>query len=408
MTEGKGVIHQQRRGPPLTLVIVPSSFEKEWIADRITDLYSHRMRCAVATEYEDTELPPDTVTWRICERQPSDMSLTDMMQQLQPDPTYAPLARLERERNKPPVDYSELTPSGLKPLHKRVLNCVADWKMVNPGQVADILQIDKSSRFNRYMADLFDYGMLERDYAGQELIIADEGLRYLAYRDRASVGKIRKNWGPNGKHITKARKERSHTLSINELVSRIHAEHTAGRIEALPDHSAGRRYWLDPKEHRYVNPDAAILLRLGGDLQTMLLEYERRASRGGQALWRKLHVWMTYYAFNDRQYIGNVSQAENPFNLDDEVTLFAVPTDSLQANIIRRCQNFLKRHGWSRELNGSIPIAITTEREIESSKGMLTDDIWLRIDDFQLRKTNPILSERRRASPRRHPTSRRK
>ena len=158
---------------------------------------------------------------------------------------------------------------------------------------------------------------------------------------------------------------------------------------------------------RYVNPDDAILLRLGGDLQTVLPEYERRASRGGQALWRKLHVWITYFAFNDRQYIGNVSQAENPFNLDDEVTLFVVPSDSLKANIIKRCQNFLKSAGWSREQYGSMPIAITTEREIESSKGMLTDDIWLRIDDFQLRKTNPILSERRRTSLRRHPTSRR-
>ena len=58
VTEGKGFVHQQRRGPPLTLVIVPSSFEKKWFADRIAELYSRRMFCAIATEYEATEFCP--------------------------------------------------------------------------------------------------------------------------------------------------------------------------------------------------------------------------------------------------------------------------------------------------------------------------------------------------------------
>ena len=103
------------------------------------------------------------MTWRIYERQPSDMSIRDMSQQLQVDPTYAPLARLERKRNKPPVDCSELTPSGLKPLHKKILNCLADWKMVSSDQIANILRIDKSNHFNKHIADLFDNKMLERD-----------------------------------------------------------------------------------------------------------------------------------------------------------------------------------------------------------------------------------------------------
>ena len=399
ITQRDGTVHLDNRVPPLTLVIVPSLYEKKWLAGRIAELYSRQMVCAIATEYEATELPIDAVTWRICEQTPQDMSFAEMIQNFIPDLRYKVPPRQPYKVNIPPVDCSKLSPPQLNPLHKKILTCLADWQLLKPEQMADILGIERSTRFRDHLSYLLENRMIEQEKNETTLVVADEGLRYLAYRDRTSVGKIRRSWGSSGTQMQKALIERSHSLGVNKLVSRIHAEH-AGRIEALPSHAANRRYSIGMNEHRFINPDAALLLRLGGDLQSVLLEYERRASRGGKPLWRKLHVWMVYYLIKNRQYIGNVSQAENPHKLEDEVVLFVVSTDGIQGAILKRCHTFLIKEGWNVEQHGPIPVAVANEREIESANSILTDKIWLRLDDFQRRRTNPILSETRRASPR--------
>ena len=192
--------------------------------------------------------------------------------------------------------------------------------------------------------------------------------------------------------------EMDHTHGINSIVSRVFREHP-GRIEALPAHAAARYYRIDADTQRLVSPDAALLLRLGGDLQTLLLEYEKRGSRGGEALSRKVLVWIRYYGFNDRQYIGNLSESRYPHRLDNEVTLFVVPTDGIRLSILNRSQAFLRGIGWTRQSMNAISVAVTTEREIEECESFLTDEIWIRLDDYQRRHVSPILSTERRGTP---------
>ena len=403
IVNGRGSDNYQRRGPPLTLVIVPTSFEKKWLSEAINREYGRAMLCAVATEHEALELSPDVVAWRITERQPNDMAFADMIQRLEIDPSYNPLAKNEFKRVKPPLDSAKIHQFDLRSLQKRILTTLADWPLMSRDELGKILNLNEVTRKQHFFTKEFKFlrenGWIEYDGKNKRFVVADKGLRYLAYRDRAAVGTIRSNWGIGGTKITKARKERGHTEKINELVSRIYDEHP-GRIEALPDHSTSRSFSVGHRiPRKEIHPDAAILLRLGGDVQSLLLEYEKRADRGGEPLWRKVYQWIRYYAFDDRQFIGNLSQSENPLNLDDEVTLFVVSSDSIRRRMLKRGQDLLKRAKWTKGPGASIPIAITTEREVKEATSFLTDKIWLRMDDFHLQEMNPILSDRRRASP---------
>ena len=103
------------------------------------------------------------------------------------------------------------------------------------------------------------------------------------------------------------------------------------------------------------------------------------------------------------QGYGNLQEPlttqENPLDLLDEVTVFIVPTDGMRQRIMQIGQGMLKKARWTPENSAMVPIAVTTFREYEEAKSILTEKIWFRIDDYHLRPTNPILSERQRASP---------
>ena len=106
-----------------------------------------------------------------------------------------------------------------------------------------------------------------------------------------------------------------------------------------------------------------------------------------------------YYIYVGKQFIGNVTTKENPLGLLDEVTIFIVPTDAMRQRMMQIGQRMLKNANWSPQNSPMIPIAVTTFGEYEEAKSILTEKIWFRIDDYHLRPTNPILSERQRASP---------
>lgn len=384
--------------PMLTLVIVPTSFDKRWIAERITTLYSARMTCAVATEYEALELDSEQAVWRLCYEGGTMMSLAEMSMRLRPKLDFT-LPQVSYEKNTPPVPCSTLSKVQPKATHRRMLDVMADWPFLMPEQLALMLNRVNSSYYKRHLNDVIRMGLVAvRDQARGALALTDEGLLHVGHRDRTAIGAIRQKWGQQGTQSSKLVKELNHTHGINSIVSRIYQEHP-GRIEALPEHAAARYYRIDADTQRLVSPDAALLLRLGGDLQTLLLEYEKRASRGGEALSRKALVWIKYYVFNDRQYIGNLSESRNPHRLDNEVTLFVVPTDGIRLSILNRSQAFLRKVGWTRQHMNAISVAVTTERELEGSESFLTDEIWIRLDDYQRRFVSPILSTERRGTP---------
>ena len=401
--DGRGTDNWQRRGPPLTLVLVPTTYAKRWLGEDIDKRrVADKVPCAIATEYEALNLEVDATTWVKLDPQVSGQSFKSLIEDLQIDSTYKLIYHNEFKRVYPPRALSKVKAYDLRATHKKILTCLADWPMMKRVEINRMLTGKESKELAKNVKDAIAYlrasGFIQYDKGTKNLIVADHGLRYLSQRDRIRLGALRKNWGPDSESIDKLRKERSHTEGINEVVSRIHTQHP-GRIEALPDHESTRRYSIGRRQWRQVRPDAALLLRLGGDTQTVHLEYETRGSRGGKPLFTKVHVWMMYYIFKGRQFAGTVTTQENPLDLLDEVTVFIVPTDGMRQRIMQIGQGMLKKARWTPENSAMIPIAVTTFREYEEAKSILTEKIWFRIDDYHLRPTNPILSERQRASP---------
>ena len=392
LVKGRDEAHQWAQIPFLTLVIVPTSFEKNWITEQIIALRWTDKFWLVCTEYEATVLSPDTATWHFCfdDDAPVEVSLLEIVRDSPGDPTFNVL-QPANTRLDPPVDCSQLLPVGLTAVQKRMLRCLADWQLLTQQQLASILTMRISTHFRQHLADLIERGMVvrENDRFGS-LGLTEEGLGHLAQGDRTSVEAAMINRTLNGGQSAFSRRERNRTHGIIEVVRRIHAEYT-GRVEALPAHRASRRYPVGGTGFKSLHPDAALLLRHGGDLQTLLLDYDNGASGGEEALGTKLMKWIRYYTFDDRQYPGSLSQSADAGNLDREVTLLVVPSDSIRDTVIRRCHSLLRRTGWDPGRNGSLPIAISTEREIESARSILADEIWTRLDDFQRRKVNPIL-----------------
>ena len=402
---GSGSDNRQRRGPPLTFVLMPTTYNKVWIAEALMEETQRRRRtmsCALATEHEALFMGNDDTPWIKVTPDGSRNSFTELVESIEPDDTYAIEYNNDYKRIHPPKRVAQLKAFELNPNEKRILHCLSDWPMMKRTEIGRMLTGKNTPRIARRVEEaitsLRANNFIEYDTGSQNLILSDAGLRYLSNRDRTRLGHLRQTWGVEGSAMKKLRTERSHTEGINEVVSRIHVENP-GRVEALPDHSTAREYQIDRHHKGLVRSDASLLIRLGGTTQTLHLEYEKRGSRGGNPLWEKVRVWMTYYVFEGEQFMGNVTSAENPLNLDDEVTLFAVPTESVRRRMLKLGQDTIKGSSWTQKGGESVPVAITTFSEYARADSILKDKIWLRMDDLHMRPTSPILSEARRAAP---------
>ena len=403
IAEGKGDDNWQRRGPPLTFVFVPTTYAKLWLGQDIARRRTaDKVPCAIATEHEALNMEVDAATWTKLDPQVSTKSFKSLIEDLHIDPSYRLIYHNEFKRVYPPRELSKVKAYDLRSTHKRILTLLADWPMMKRVEISRMLTGRNSKTVAKNVSDALAHlrsnGFIQYDKGTKNLIVADHGLRYLSQRDRTKLSGLREDWGPDGEDMAKLRKERIHTEGINEVVSRIHTQHP-GRIEAIPDHESSRRYPIGRRQWRQIRPDAAMFLRLGGDTQTVHLEYETRGSRGGKPLFTKVHVWVMYYIYMGKQFMGNVTTKDNPLGLLDEVTIFIVPTDAMRQRMMQIGQRMLKNARWTPQNSPMIPIAVTTFREYEEAKSILTEKIWLRVDDYHLRPTNPILSERQRASP---------
>ena len=116
-----------------------------------------------------------------------------------------------------------------------------------------------------------------------------------------------------------------------------------------------------------IAPDAAILLKEGEKRRTVLLEYERQATRGGQALTRKLQVWINYAAHGTKVYQGQ------------EVVAFVVPTEASRDLLAERYR-LLVQNTLAFRLTPAMPLVVATEKEIAASEKAL-GGIWTYAND---------------------------
>lgn len=384
-----------RRGPGVVIIVMQNELEKacvlDWF-DKFGDFSKIGLTVVVATEaaahHRSFTLRDDGKDVTI--------GIGHVAAYQPPHSTYRPQAPRYRHHSALPV---EKLPPVLPPVQRRILDALYRWPLMRPTQIAPTIGTSYQGRYTGYIKDLIARGLVKTirdvdleaaglpaydpaEYRDLPVLLSDTGLKWQATHDRASSGAVLAKWSTErvnndtgalqlGGSIRKLIRDRDHTIGVNGLVSRVCSELPYTPV-ALPDHMATRSYkssWWTADERplvKSVAPDATILLKSGDARRTILLEYERQATRGGEALTRKLLVWLAYFAHhtNVGEYLGL------------EIYAFVVPTASAKKLTIERCRDLLPYNTprWSRVPWDNLPLVVATEADVADS--VLHNPVW--------------------------------
>ena len=105
-----------------------------------------------------------------------------------PDPEELYSSRTRALMPRPTEQLSNSMANRLTRAEKQALDLLAAWPLCDTGQLAGLMGGVTRRRANQVLRSLADYGLIRTD--GQRHLLTDEGLTYLARRDRAAVGQI--------------------------------------------------------------------------------------------------------------------------------------------------------------------------------------------------------------------------
>lgn len=380
-----------RRGPGVILIVVQTAFEKDSVVrlfQPLGKLWLSDLETAVATEEE-----AQAGLYTVCRNEKVVID-AGRIAAFKPSPsTFEP--KVPPYRHHPPISADKLPPL-LAPVQRRMIDALFRWPLMRPTEVACTIGTGYAGRCTGYLHELRDLGLLKnvrdleteglisydpQEYRNLPLLLSDKGLRFLAVRDRTRAGDVLNAWGTEkvnpetgksemGGSIRKLISELHHTLGVNALVAKICSE-LPYVPDVLPDHLSRRYYKADRwtkgewRPSTSVAPDAAILLQKDEYQRTILLEFERQATRGGKALTRKLEVWSNYFRHSQRggldAYVGL------------EVVAFVVPTEKSKDLLAARWQWLMRRNVFLRR--DHLPLFVTTEQDLKDGSA-LNDPVW--------------------------------
>ncbi|MXZ88373.1 MAG: hypothetical protein F4Z07_05920 [Dehalococcoidia bacterium] len=191
-------------------------------------------------------------------------------------------------RATPPVpgDLAGAVATRLGAAEKRMLNLLAAWPLCTTEQLANLMGGLTERRANQLLGALRRLGLARRE--GEAHVVTDEGLAYLARRDRAAVGTVLGRWSAErtdggvyaGTALRALAAQGEHQRGLAEFVSmlaldaRYSRDHTL--LDLLPTHRSQITYRHDETNYA-IHPDASFQLGHKDEWTWYLLEYERRA-----------------------------------------------------------------------------------------------------------------------------------
>ena len=228
---------------------------------------------------------------------------------------------------------------------KDALDLLAAWPLCTREQLAGLMGGVTLRRVNQILRSLSQRGLVRSD--GPLHVLTDEGLTYLARRDRAAVGLTLDRWSPEPSYANPGVYAGT---ALRALASQVrHHAGVTGFAAALstevahsPDHdlfdllptsrsSIGYRYdWTT----YVIHPDASFTLEYRGRCRPYLLEFERRATTPRRVAAR-LESYRRYFdsGWAERDHVGRLPRvlfvfespgSENAF-LDVADTVRRVP-----------------------------------------------------------------------------------
>ncbi len=300
---------RSRQRPTATLVLTHSDQATRRAFRTLGDPGEHRS-AFVATEGELLAGDAQAQVWQQCGGGHS----TFLPETISPDVSLpAIMGWLGRRAghnaaDRPRPDPEELYPSGLRTLmpqppeqirkslavrltraEKQALDLLAAWPRCDTGQLAGLMGGVTRRRANQVLRVLADHGLIRAD--GESHVLTDEGLTYLARRDRAAVGQVLDRWSAEpsvnnpqvyaGTALRSMASQPEHHAALTTLAAKLAAEcaHSReyGLLDLLPTSRSAVGYWHNDKSY-VVHPDISFILDLPEGYRHCFLEYERRAT----------------------------------------------------------------------------------------------------------------------------------
>jgi DNA-binding Lrp family transcriptional regulator len=264
----------------------------------------------VATEGELLAGDAQAQVWQQCgsDKRPflpeainPDVSLDDIMGWLgrrarhaagdrpRPDPEELYPNRLRALVPQPTAQVQSALAVRLTRAEKQALDLLAAWSLCSTEQLSGLMGGVTRRRANQVIRSLTQHGLIRAE--GESHLLTDEGLTWLARRDRASVGQVLDRWtaepGLNnprvyvGTALRSVASQPDHHAALITLAAALTAEGAKsqeyGVLDLLPTSRSAVGYWYNDTSY-VVHPDISFILDLPEGYRHCFMEYERRAT----------------------------------------------------------------------------------------------------------------------------------
>ena len=225
---------------------------------------------------------------------------------------------------------------------KDALDLLAAWPLCTREQLAGLMGGVTLRRVNQVLRSLSQHGLVRTDEPLH--MLTDEGLTYLARRDRAAVGLTLERWSAEplylnadiyaGTAVRALASQMRHHAGVIDFAAALSAE-----VARSPDHdlwdllptsrsSIGYRYdWTT----YVIHPDASFTLEYKGRWRPYLLEFERRATTPKRARSR-LKSYRRYFdsGWAERDHEGHPPRVLFVFESPDNEKAFLDVADTVK------------------------------------------------------------------------------
>ena len=208
-----------------------------------------------------------------------------------PDPHSLYPSRLRADMPDPPEQVRNSLAVQLTRAEKEALDLLAAWPLCTTDQLAGLMGGVTRRRANQVLRSLADRSLVNSE--NQRHVLADDGLRYLARRDRAAVRIALGRWSArrrrrskgsaqviSGTSLRSLDSQLDHQDAVNTLASALSAEAAQSGdhrlLELLPTSRSSIGYRHQGADY-VIHPDATFWLSYRGDWRPYFLEFERRA-----------------------------------------------------------------------------------------------------------------------------------
>ena len=224
---------------------------------------------------------------------------------------------------------------------KDALDLLAAWSLCTREQLAGLMGDVTSRRVNQVLRSLRQHSLVRKDES--LLVLTDEGLTYLARRDRAAVGITLDRWSAEpsysnpdvyaGTALRALASQLRHHDGVTGFVAALSAEVARSTdydlFDLLPTSRSSIGYRYDWTTY-VIHPDASFTLEYRGRWRPYLLEFERRATTPKRILDR-LESYRRYFlsGWAERDHGGLLPRVLFVFETPDNEAAFLDAADRL-------------------------------------------------------------------------------